>query len=111
MTIKVVKLIDNTEVVFTSDDSVPLNDRDPNKLIMVKPLVLNLIPTERGVQVALAPFAFGAKESQQEFEINSSLILCVYDVRPELENAYREQTGGIVLAKGMPAQSIVDVVR
>ncbi len=105
MTIKVAKLINDSEVVFTQYDEVK-PEQDGGALMlnshqtMVKPLTLNLVPTERGVQVALAPFAFGAKESQQEFEVNSSLILCVYDARPELENAYREQTSGLVLARG-----------
>jgi len=116
MTIKVAKLIDGTEVVFTHNDEVKEQNQDgmltlTSHITIIKPLILNLIPTERGVQVALAPFAFGAKESQLEFELNSSLVLCVYPARNELENAYREQTGGIVLAKGMPAKSIIDVVR
>lgn len=114
MTVKVAKLIDGSEIVFTESDEVVSND-DRNILLSshitaIKPLCLVVMPTDRGMQAALTPFSFGASEQQVEFELNQNLILSIYNPSPDLENAYRERTSGIVLAKGMPAnQSILDI--
>ena len=115
MTVKVAKLIDGSEIVFTESNEVVSND-DGNILLSshitaIKPLCLVVMPTDRGMQAALTPFSFGADEKQVEFPLNQNLILSTYKPSQDLENAYRERTSGIVLAKGMPAdKSIIDVV-
>lgn len=104
MSVKIVKLIDGTEIVCGISDCV--EDNNGEKLEITKPLTLNIIPTERGIQLGFLPFSFGAKQDKEIFSLNQNLVLSVFDPADKIEHAYREQTSGLVLARGsLPQQS------
>jgi hypothetical protein len=109
MSVKIVKLIDGTEIVCAVSDVVdsyiPETPNSKLALEITKPLTLNIIPTERGIQLGFLPFSFGASPNQEIFELNKSLILSVFDPSDQIENAYREQTSGLVFAKSLPSNS------
>lgn len=114
MSIKVLKLVDGTEIIGAVSDEVEAveatEDGDgfarlkvmDTTIEITKPLIINIMPTEQGIRMGLTPFTFSADQGQEIFSLNRSAILCEFMPSAQISNVYREQTSGIVMANNMP---------
>jgi hypothetical protein len=91
--IKIIKLLNGQEIIGDIVETQDIRDW----VVIKEPRLINFEMDDKGnVRIGLAPFSMFT--SEEKFVLNSTCILSIFSSVPNLEQAYRQQTSGIVLA-------------